>query len=199
MHRDSHGWNHRDHHKLRCWLSVFSVLSLVMSLACRTADLLFSVHCRAPQWYWKCVCTKKKKNWLSIQSSYLSFFSPSSILLTHVLPYPTHSHRRPIAFVLLTPLRTRVFAQYDCQYECFVSSNISDTQKTFSPLSRSEILCLAVTQAKQTKKKRVKMIFFLILRCVRLYGTKGIVPDCIMWSVLVVWGILFRVKIMILE
>lgn len=59
--RDSHGWNHRNCHKLRCWLSVFSVLSPVMSLARCTADLLFSVHCRAPQWYWKCVRTKKKK------------------------------------------------------------------------------------------------------------------------------------------
>lgn len=57
----SHGWNHRNHHTLHCWLSFFSVLSLVMSLACCTADLLFCVHCRAPQWYWKCVCTKKKK------------------------------------------------------------------------------------------------------------------------------------------
>lgn len=172
----------------------FSVLSLVMSLACRTADLLFSVHCCAPQSYWKCVRAKKKKK-LAVHSELLCviFFPPSSILLTHVLPYPTYLHGQPISFVSLTPLCTCMHAQCNRQYERFVSSNISDTQKTFLPMSRSEILCLAITQAKQ-KKKRVKMIFFLMLRCVRLYGTKGIVPDCIMWSVLVVWGISFRWK-----
>lgn len=140
------GWNYRNHHKLHCRLSVFSVLSLVMSLARRTADLLY---CDIGN-----VSAQRKKEIgcpLTVHSELLSVIFSPSILLAHVLPYPTHLHRQPISFVSLTPLCTCMFAQYECQNECFVSSNISDAQKTFLPMSRSEILCLAITQAKQKK------------------------------------------------
>lgn len=195
MYIDSQCWSHRNRHKLPCWpLFFFCVVPCYEPSVPHCRPIIFCPLSCATVILEMCPHKEKEKNWLSIQSSYLSFFFPSSILLTHVLPYPTHLHRQPITFALLTPLCTCVFAQYDAPiWVLCISKYFWRTENIFADEPfRNSMSCNNAGETKQ--KKRVKMIFFLILRCVRLYGTKGIVPDCIMWSVLVVWGILFRWK-----
>lgn len=74
----------------------FPVLSLVVSVACGAAGLLSSVHCRAPQRYWKCDRTKKKKK-LAVHSELLSvIFFPllhsfnTRVAVSHPLTRATH-------------------------------------------------------------------------------------------------------------